>query len=55
MQDQVYVSDPRTSEFQSGTRVLKRCKAPKNMYIYDIQCYFMQKSPETLEKSKSPI
>ena len=26
--------------------VKKMCKAPKNMYIYDIQCYFMQKSPK---------
>ena len=32
------------ADFQSGSRVLKRCSEPFLIYIYGIQCDFMPKS-----------
>ena len=43
-------------DFKSALRVVKRFITPKVIYIYGLQCAFMQKkSKETNKKSKSLI
>ena len=44
---------PKTSKFQSGPRVIKMVLNTRVIYIYGLQCDFMQKkSKETLKKIK---
>ena len=37
-------SEPKTSKFQSGHRVVRRVQTPDNIYIYDKQSDIMHKN-----------
>ena len=56
VQDQPYISVPKTSEFWSGPRVVKMVLNTQcYLYLWPTMCFIQKKSKETLKKSKLPV